>query len=354
MTDIDLSWEYSTKYDFFISLSVLMNPERFNIRATWAAGVRSRIPATERQLLKTIHSHFSIPAAWCYQLAVPAASGEDLLTHIQAIPDEDILPALFMQTPQEKEIRELLLRIASEGIWQEEDLQKLRQRFQQNLILNKPIETKALASSFRCLPETGALYKKALASYYNTFFREEEARILPYLKNSLEQGKQIAKHQPLLTLIETLSHGLTLQAAPDFKHLVIAPSYWITPLVSYVHISAEKVILLHGCRPMHETVVPGELISPVLLQALKALADPTRLKIVKLLLRAPLSPKVIADQLRLRPPTVIHHLQILRSSGLVHVMLNEAEERLYSMESSALRGFVDDLGVFLFSDTQHE
>ena len=347
MVFMDLSWDCSTKYDFFISLSVLLNPERFNVRATWAAGVRSRIPSEERRIIKTLHTHLHLPSIWCYKTSVPSQSGEALLQILQSIPDDQILNLLFLQTPQEQGIRKLLEEITLRGSWQEENAQELRQAFEHNLIYNKPAEIKALMNLY-CTPgETGRLYKKALAFYYHTFFKEEEERILPYLEKSMQEGRILAETQPLQQLIESLCNGLTLQLEPSIQELVCSPSYWITPLISYDHLTADKSMLLYGCRPINETVVPGENLSPHMMQSIKALADPTRLKIIKLLQQAPLTPKAISELLRLRPPTVIHHLQILRSCGLVHLMLNESDERLYNIKSEVLKEILQELGDFL-------
>jgi len=354
MDVMNLTWETTTKYDFFISLSVLLNPERFNIRPTWAAGVRSRIPAAERKILRIIHSHFHLPSIWCCQMITPGKAGEFILNAVQQLPDDIVLTTLFMHSPEEYEIRQLLTRIAIQGSWQDQDLQTLRRELQQHLIFNKPTEIKALLSAFSALSESGLLYKKALTSYYETFFREEELRILPYLKQSTQQGHLYAQTMPTLQVLKTLANGVTLQLDPAINKLICSPSYWITPLVSFDRITSETALVLYGCRPVHETVVPGEIIAPQMMQAIKAVADPTRLKIIKLLSKNPLIPKKIADQLRLRPPTVIHHLQILRSSGLVHLILNEADERLYNMEGNALQELLKDLETFLFSASRKD
>ena len=57
-----IEWDYGTAYEFFISLHVLHQPEHFGIRASWAAGVRSRIPSAERKLLEDIYSLTGVDA----------------------------------------------------------------------------------------------------------------------------------------------------------------------------------------------------------------------------------------------------------------------------------------------------
>lgn len=49
----------------------------------------------------------------------------------------------------------------------------------------------------------------------------------------------------------------------------------------------------------------------------KALADPTRRKILKLLRESDLSAGEIADHFNITKPSISHHLNILKQSGLV-------------------------------------
>ena len=53
----ELAWDIGTAYDFFISLSVLHTPEEFGLRASWAAGVRSRLSSAHR---KTLLAHLDL------------------------------------------------------------------------------------------------------------------------------------------------------------------------------------------------------------------------------------------------------------------------------------------------------
>jgi DNA-binding transcriptional ArsR family regulator len=68
-----------------------------------------------------------------------------------------------------------------------------------------------------------------------------------------------------------------------------------------------------------------------LLRALKALADPTRLRILRYLSHEALTPSELSRRLRLRAPTVIHHLSALRLAGLVHLTLESETEKRYTI-----------------------
>ena len=127
-----IEWDYGTAYEFFISLHVLHQPEHFGIRASWAAGVRSRIPSAERKLLEDIYSLTGVPMAWINSLPAP----KDALTALWAlrqIPasqrmiklqevDKVIVDDGTETSAKHKQFNDTLLRIADHRTWTVEDL----------------------------------------------------------------------------------------------------------------------------------------------------------------------------------------------------------------------------------------
>jgi len=69
----------------------------------------------------------------------------------------------------------------------------------------------------------------------------------------------------------------------------------------------------------------------------KALGDPARLKILRLLSRGRLSVGVIAQRLRLSQPTVSHHLRILREANLV-TPTKEGTTVYYALDKKCIAG----------------
>ena len=55
----------------------------------------------------------------------------------------------------------------------------------------------------------------------------------------------------------------------------------------------------------------------------------------------------LAPLLRLRPPTVVHHLNILRLAGLVEVMVHSEGERAYALRREALEHTTANLSDFI-------
>ena len=51
VTSPQLLWDRGIACDLFASLGVLHEPDKFGVRGAWAAGVRARLPADEREAL---------------------------------------------------------------------------------------------------------------------------------------------------------------------------------------------------------------------------------------------------------------------------------------------------------------
>lgn len=71
------------------------------------------------------------------------------------------------------------------------------------------------------------------------------------------------------------------------------------------------------------------------MEAIAALADPTRRRIVELLADGELSAGELASQFPVSRPAVSRHLRVLRESGLVSVR-DQAQRRLYSLDPAPL------------------
>ncbi len=71
------------------------------------------------------------------------------------------------------------------------------------------------------------------------------------------------------------------------------------------------------------------------MQAMQALADPTRRRIVELLAEGERSAGEIASEFRTSRPGVSRHLRVLREHGLVRAR-EEGQRRLYSLDPTPL------------------
>jgi len=354
MTSPQLFWDQGTAYDLFVSLQVLHDPSDFGVRGAWAAGVRARVPASEREALEQVQAMVHVPLHWVYALPEPRDAATALWALEQLAPIERLL-ALFLSLEQAPGGAEAILReVARRGSWEEADREALLSTYED---LDPCMEGKQPPSSAKMAEvldwwtgaeELGERYPAALRAYHEVFFAEEERRIRPALQKALAQAQERAARMPLLDLLEELSQGLRFDERSTAPELVLAPTYWSTPLMFFGMVSPERELLLFGARPPEDSLVPGELVPDALLRSLKALSDPTRLRILHTLTREPHTPAQLARQLRLRAPTVIHHLKALRLAGLVQLRLGEdKQDRGYAARPEMVNAACDALRAFL-------
>ena len=87
---------------------------------------------------------------------------------------------------------------------------------------------------------------------------------------------------------------------------------------------------------------------------LQALSDTTRLRILRHLSAEPLTQAQIAKKLRLRPPTITHHIKILRFAALVVPAPCDSGEKRYTVREACLDETCRELKQFLKGGTTSE
>jgi DNA-binding transcriptional ArsR family regulator len=123
-------------------------------------------------------------------------------------------------------------------------------------------------------------------------------------------------------------------------------------LVFFEHLSDESGIFVFGGRPHDVSLVPGDMVPDGMLRIIKTLADPTRLRILRYLARENITPAELSRRLRLRAPTVTHHLNALRLAGLVYLTLEEKNQRRYATRMDAIDEMVFGLKNFLIESSK--
>jgi len=347
---MELTWDWGTAYDLFMSLEVLHKPAKFGLRGAWAAGMRARLPADAREMLEQADSFVQIPLHWIHALPAPK-DGAAVLWTLEQVPSADRLAALVLSPCEASDVVEVLHGVAARRAWDEADQAALQAKHKDK---DKDAVVTAL-EWWSCPEEFGERYLAALEAYQEVFFAEEEKRVRPALQEALARAQELAERLELMDLIEELSQGLRLAELPEAAELVLVPSYWVTPLVMFGSVCAERQMWLFGARPPDVSLVPGDPVPDVLLRAIKALSDPTRLRILRYLGEESLTPSELARRLRLRAPTVIHHLKVLRLAGLVRLTLEKDKEKSRcAARSGAVAATFASLKEFLVEEKPEE
>lgn len=342
-----LEWDRGSGYDLFVSLMALHAPDQFGLRASWAAGVRSRLRAEDRQTLEVAHTFLRVPVRWLQSLSGPK-DASSILRALAQVPPRERLERLAGAVGVPDDALPLIKQVAARGSWSQEDLEALREVFRRSEYeLPRAKSLAAMLDTWSRPEQFGQAYLAALEAYYQAFFFEEEKRISPALEAALQSARRLSREVSVEELFETLSNGVHAGPLLEKEGLVLAPSYWLTPFIIIVELDEQRTFVLFGARPAEESLVPGEDVPDTLVRGLKALADPTRLRILRYLAHEQLTPSDLARRLRLRPPTVIHHLNALRLAGLVHLTLKDRQDRGYTARLQAAGSLFEHLQEFL-------
>lgn len=344
-------WSSGTAYDLFASLFILHDPDKYGVRPSWAAGVRSRLSSSHRQVLEICSTAIGIPVQWLYTLPAPINS-DTAIRCLQEIPTARRLPQLSTNHRYSPEHIAFLNSISERKAWDKSDLDCLKEFYQKtHLDLPRPAYLENILTIWAQADELGDIYLDALKEYHQVFFVDEEQRIQPALKAGIQHARQLALQKPLPELLENLTQGIRYRELGDIEEITLAPSFWLSPLIIMATVKPRHRVLVFGARPPEVSLVPGDIVPEMLLRGLKTIADPTRLRILRYLVEQPRTPTELASLLRLRAPTVTHHLSALRLAGLVRLIIGGQDDRRYAARPEAISLLSASLIAFLNSSS---
>ncbi|MBI2755890.1 MAG: helix-turn-helix transcriptional regulator [Chloroflexi bacterium] len=157
-----------------------------------------------------------------------------------------------------------------------------------------------------------------LELYHAAIFALEVPHTEDDLRRAATMAEELLRVLPTAEVIERLTGGYTLGDDLALRQIVLAPSVFIHPFMSSrIDQTAGRALVIFGARSNAFLQYDPVPIDPELVRAMKALADPGRLRVLRLLGRGPMFGVELVEALRLAQPTVHHHLAQLRSAGLV-------------------------------------
>lgn len=342
-------WDFGTGYDLFISLLHLFHPEDFNVRASWAASILDRLSDEDRRSLAIGDEMMLMPIYFVHKLAQP----KDSLTCINTIagtPASRRLEALSFGGSTSTAYKEVILSVRPGHKWSAADKAVITEYFNDRGRETPLTYMELLHHTWAHREEFGAKYLQALRSYHENFFAEEEQRILPVLRQGLSHAQMRAGSLPLAAMLEELSAGVRYGDLQNYRSVYFAPSFWSTPYLHHQIISPDTLLLVFGARPENMPLIPGDIVPDSLLRGLKALSDPTRLRILRDIAQTPQTASQLSRSLRLRPPTVAHHLRELRLASVVQIIVDPKGERRYGTRFEGFETIQDLLIRFVHGE----
>jgi DNA-binding transcriptional ArsR family regulator len=163
--------------------------------------------------------------------------------------------------------------------------------------------------------ETAALVIGVLRDWYESAFRDLFAEIRPILERETERLRGRSHELPLDGFLREVSNGADVVRTPGLEEVILFPQWGLRP---------SNVIYEHGSSLLVGVAVPPEHLSvdpeappDRLVNLASALGDDRRLRILRRLTKGSYSLGELSDYFGIPKTTLLHHLVILRSAGIV-------------------------------------
>lgn len=340
-----LQWDIGTAYDLLFSIRSIFMPKEFGLPAPWAAGVRKRLsPVGQREMKNFFSPPFAaltyLPINLVLEMPAPKTAAR-FLDYVQAIPGTDFMKRLHVPMSSASNTGEIAERALNGERMAEEDVEEYRRAVGRSFIAVTP-SADQVRRLFDDMADPNAAKGRWLATvreYQTVFFQEEEKRLQPALERMLAGAKKLAETTTVPDLLEQLSNGFTISEDLYLKRLVLTPSVWCHPFVTRLELPDHGLLVAWGAHPPGYKLVPGESVPDDALLVLRALADPTRLRLLRLIAAEPRSLQSLAREVKLSLPTVSHHIRELRGSGLIRLEVGGRESKYTVRWPSAERAF---------------
>ena len=163
--------------------------------------------------------------------------------------------------------------------------------------------------------EAAALLVGVLRDWYESSFRDLFAEIRPVLERETERLRGRSHELPLDGFLREVSNGSDVVRTPGLSEVVLFPQWALRPAnLIYEHGSS---LLLGVAVPPEHLAVDPEAPPDRLVNLASALGDDRRLRILRRLTKGSHSLAELADHFGIPKTTLLHHLSILRSVGIV-------------------------------------
>lgn len=307
--------EASPVYDFLAALFVVHrhgSSLSFDVPRAWVTSARRALgPAMRRFLARVVGprafvlSLVSLLDRRPQETAIPA-----FIEEVGRLPADELVLLLLASARGARRARQALREVlTARGVDREVALRRFAEAFPEEL--GRP---QALALARLDPMELKAQLVQLLQHFYEAVYAPEEERVRPLLLEDAHRKRRRALKLPPEAFVEEVTGGLALDPTMAAE-VVVAPSYFVRPY---------NLIADHGDVRTYITPIGSEAAAAdpeeVVLRAAKALADATRLRILRLVSEQEMYVQQIAEVLGASHVTVLHHLATLRAARLVRAV----------------------------------
>jgi DNA-binding transcriptional ArsR family regulator len=183
-----------------------------------------------------------------------------------------------------------------------------------------------------------------LGSWHTSYFRTVDPAILDGLAREVERRRPLVGRLAPVDLVEQLTNGVWLAELRPTERVVLVPQYHSRP-TNHDEFERDTYLIWY---PADVLPSKADAPSPMLRRLTRALADDSRLRILRFLADGP--PRTLTEVARhvgLSQPTVHHHLILLRAAGLTRTSVGRAGPSRYELRPNVVDAVGRQLRDFL-------
>ncbi len=172
--------------------------------------------------------------------------------------------------------------------------------------------------------ETADRIVAAMRGVQKDAFAEYETEFRSILERDIDAHRAMAERMSAERLVELTTNGISIERAGYTRPILLVPTVTGRPWVIFTD-TPEQLIMAY---PVADEYMDADPDAPPnwLIKTYKALGDERRLRILRRLSSGPASLHELAEELDTSKSTLHHHLMLLRTAGLVKVLIGNEKE----------------------------
>lgn len=295
--------------------------DEYGLGAEWFASFTDALSPETRSLLAQIGSgNVWISAMSLLDDMADGSTIDDFIDHVAAMDPTDLrLALLAMHETDSAEYKRLAPAAAAGDQEAVSDLMALpmvakHERWAQTIHYLLALEPH----------ETAGLITGAMRGVHADVFRTYESEFRPILERDIAAKREMAERLSTERFVELATNGISIEKQGYRRPILLIPTIVGRPWVIFTE-SARRLIMGY---PVADEYMEADPDAPPtwLIKTYKALGDERRLRILRRLSHGSTSLHELAHELDVSKSTLHHHMMLLRSAGLVKVLIGTDKE----------------------------
>ncbi|CAN5730523.1 hypothetical protein BH24CHL6_BH24CHL6_04750 [soil metagenome] len=306
-------------YEFLLTLVAFLTPARidsYEVGPDWFAAVEEKLDDDTRQGLGRLFSgceHMVIRLLDTARRLEPPGSAAALIEAIEALDPPEVRLTLlgYYAKRSRQRVSPATIRAAAEG-----DRAAGLTLVQDNS--DGPECEQALAGVLRLGDdEVAELLVRLLRNWNELVFEDHLAQAMPIIEREAERLRGRSRELSQEAFLAEATNGADVLPAPGVNEIELFPIWVLRPWdVFWEHDPTLLIgVGIAARQPSDDPDAPPDR----LVRLARALGDERRLRILRRLVAGSYSLQELSEQLATPKTTLLHHLVILRSAGIVHV-----------------------------------